>query len=256
MTADSDAEEEPKRRVGVPSIAFGLLLAVMTVFVLVGAVFGDSAESPPDVTVEDERAAASVSDGRGQSGCASSLRSPDTSEPLVQPPEDVTWSLVGTIAVPQSASAGPAVVEQSGIRRCFAHTRSGALLAAVNTYAWPDAGPHDPVGLVEHNVASGPGYDVALAEAEAQEARLDSGVVDSPESSTTIQLRGFRLMSYDGASALVELALQASKGGYLRQQIEVAWEGDDWRVRLQPDGRLQEPVQIPGLTGYITWVGA
>lgn len=169
---------------------------------------------------------------------------------LNQPPENVTWNLVGAFAAPASRTAGPGTIEKSGLRYCYAHTPEGALLAAANVYTWGQTSRTDRIGVIEHGVASGPGYDAAIAQAKA-----DTGETSEP--TLMVQIRGFRLLSYSGTSALVDLAFQGGpSGGLAHHQVELIWERGDWRVQLRSDGSAADGGRLPDLTNFTPWAGA
>lgn len=232
-----------------------LVAAVVVVLLLAMGIFVSGAA----ILDDDEPPTAGTSTKPTVSGDATTPDDPSASvcglpgheaEGTLSEPPSATWSLVGQVALPQSDTAGPGVIEDSELRYCYAHTPEGALLAAANMYAWGEAAKSDPVAILERNVAAGPGYDAALAEAK-------NGYEETGEQQSPLQIRGFRLVSYTGDSSLVDLAFEAGgPGGYARHQIELVWERGDWRVRLDADGTPSDGGPLPDLTGYIPWSGA
>lgn len=160
---------------------------------------------------------------------------------------DTTWVLVGTMAAPNVEDAGPAVVDEDGYRHCYARTPTGALVAAANLVAMGSI-PELADRLAEDGMMPGPLRDRALASPEP-----GSG---SPSNS---QLRGFRLVSYDGDSAVVDLGVQAANGGYGSIMVTLIWHEGDWRYGVRGEGADQElSVTIswpPSLAGYLRWAG-
>ena len=159
------------------------------------------------------------------------------------------WELIGKSAIPSSDTAGPGVTEDSGVRYCFAHTAEGAVMAGANFYSWGEASRNDPTGVVEHGVASGPGYDAALEQASAGP--------DAPAEDRFVQIRGFRVVTYTEDVALIDYAFEiGAQQGYAHHQLELSWERGDWRLRVGPDGSVSPGGPLPDLVGYVPWSGA
>lgn len=258
---DDDRTEESGRSVSRLGLIGGLAIAAMALYAVGSSLFGhddgdrESASATPSVSAAASTAPAAMpsatSPGPASKDPDASLcgLKGDASTSLAQAPADVTWTLAGTAAVPDSKSAGPGVVTKRGVRYCFAHSPEGALLAAANVYSWGAAHAADPTGPVQHNVAAGPGYAQALAAVKA--AGPDAATMTS-----TVQIRGFRMTAYTPDDALVDLAFQVDMGGYVHQQLELVWERGDWRLRLAPDGSMATPEGLDDLTSYTTWMGA
>lgn len=235
-----------KSRAGLIGAAVMLvLLMAMGVFVAVMAIVDDGGDTTAPPTPATEASPTEEPSDPDESVCG--LPGHETKGNVSTPPENTNWTLIRKMAIPASDAAGPGVVEESGLRYCYAHTPEGALLAAVNMFGWAAAALNDPDGIFEHNIAAGPGR-------EALRAHVDEWV-NTPVPIEPPQLRGFRLLNYSGESAYVDLAFEAN-GGYTHLQIEVAWEEGDWKVRLQPDGAIPPFQPLPDLTGYVLWAGA
>lgn len=154
-----------------------------------------------------------------------------------------TWTLVGTTAAPKS-DAGPGLVESDGYRHCFAHTPEGALLAGANFLAMSSK-PDLAQRVAKGSVAPGPGRDRAL------ETPTSSG------GGTRFQTMGFRVLSYNGDRASIDIAFRTSNGAYAAIVWELVWTGGDWKFRLTDSGELvTQPVQLRDLSGYVPWSGA
>lgn len=155
-----------------------------------------------------------------------------------------TWTLVGTTAAPKTDAAGPGQVDQDGYRNCYAHTPEGALLAGANFLAMSSK-PDLAKRVAEGSVAPGPGRDRALA------APSNSG------GGTRIQTMGFRVLSYTGDKASIDIAFRTSNGAYAAIVWELVWSDGDWKFRLTDSGELvNQPVQLKDLGGYVPWSGA
>ena len=249
--ADNSGGDEPRspfRQRGFMLAAglAGLLLVlgiVVTVLSLTGAdepttgstdPATDATSSPPSTTGDNPAA----------SRCG--LPGLDTSGTLDEAPKGVTWQLVGSKAVPSSENAGPGVVDESGLRYCFAHTREGAVLMAANALGWSGI---DQGQILEHSVASGPGYDSALE--DWQNGESSTGGDDE----SRVQIRGFVLPAYSEDTALVELAMELETGQLVNASLELVWERNDWRLRLAPDGTPWRLKNMTDLAGYVPWRG-
>lgn len=246
--SDTEFQEDPRpfrQRGFVASAAVLAVLVVLGVVITVVTIVDDdspaarepaspSSSAQPSETSTDPEASRCGLPGLEKSGTLSA------------PPKDVTWDLVGTIALPSTEEAGPGEVEDSGLRYCYAHTAEGALLMAANVFGWEES---DPESVIANSVATGPGKDAALAE-------LESGAANDSDDAFVFQIRGFRLMAYTAQSALVDIAVEATTGQFVSAQLELVWEDSDWRVRLTPDGSPFNGKPLPDLTGYVGWVGA
>ncbi|MGL4340145.1 MAG: hypothetical protein ACRCSP_06965 [Rhodoglobus sp.] len=85
---------------------------------------------------------------------------------------------------------------------------------------------------------------------------LLAGGDDSSESSPIrLQIAGFRILSYEGETARVDIALRGSSSGTTvtaSAVYELIWEGGDWKI----NANVPSPVDsdsIPDISGYIPW---
>ncbi len=160
---------------------------------------------------------------------------------------DATWVLIGTMAAPAVEDAGPAMVDEDGYRHCYARTPVGALVAAVNLAA----------------MGSEPSLAGRLASDALVPGALRDRLLASPQPSSSSsgggQLRGFRIVSYDGSTAVVELGMQTTNGGYGSVMVELVWYDGDWRYGVRGEGATQDLAVTyswpPSLVGFIIWAG-
>ncbi len=153
------------------------------------------------------------------------------------------WSLVGTIAAPAVEGQGPGRIEDDGFRSCFAHTPTGAVVAAANLAAMGSYAPLRP-RFNREAIAPGPGRDAVLAKP------LPQGGTDG----VRLQLAGFRLLRYTGAQADLDLALLASTGQLFGATLFLEWAEGDWKARMGDDGSdLSSISPISSLAGYVAW---
>ncbi|QHC65099.1 hypothetical protein GSU69_19805 (plasmid) [Rathayibacter festucae] len=154
------------------------------------------------------------------------------------------WTIVGTMAAPNSDTAGPGASDDDGVRRCYAHTIDGALFAVANLWAMgSNARLADPV--IEKLTVPGPGRDAALARDVAQS---NTGL--------SAQIAGFKTLSYNGDSATIDIAFRLNDGALASIATDVAWSDGDWKMQLTDDGQsAYNPVRLQSLGGYVPWAG-
>ena len=169
---------------------------------------------------------------------------------LTEPPEDVEWEAIGAIYAPSSEKHGPGTVDpETGVRSCYSHTPEGALLATTNMLT----ASSDPELLLETTRKLGvesPGKEVAIG-------GLQERVAEGDNSSVPVQIAGFRLLSYTGDKATVEVVAAVDDGTekiYITTAGDLVWNEGDWRFQFQDDGS-GGPVsgRVSDLSGYIEW---
>lgn len=242
MSDGSATPRNPYTRPGfiVAAVVVAAVLAAAVVVLTSGLLKGPA----PKPTVSDTPSAdAEAPIASDLSVCG--LEGFEHSSSLVAAPEN-EWELVGTVAAPTAPTAGPGVVDADGFRSCFAHTASGALFAAVNYVALssdPRLQPH-VWRLME------PGEVRDQAEAAAANG--------AEPSSSRLQVAGFRVLKYDGATAVVDVAWQvtAPNDGLMSLPVELTWMDGDWYLATTSTGLPYAPASIQNLGGYIPWSGA
>lgn len=221
-----------------PKAAGAVVAAIIVAAIIITWQIATRSAQPtpePPATTEGQAPAAGCPEGPVQ-----------MSGTLTAAPE-TTWVLVARMATPTVDQAGPGLVDPDGYRHCYTRTPTGALVAAANLVAMGSV-PELADRLATDGMMPGPLRDRVLASPE-------------PGSSapTSSQLRGFRMVSYDGETAVVDLGLQAANGGYGSLMITLVWHDGDWRYGVRGEGAGQElDVTIswpPTLTGYIHWAG-
>ena len=177
------------------------------------------------------------------------LPSSDQQVPSVAP-TGVTWQLWQGIALPFSKAAGPQVV-QSEVARCYAHTPTGALLAAVQIQ-YRLAISDDWVPIVYQQVMPGPGRDALVA--------LEKASAKTPEPPTPpgdyAQVAAFLFVTYTPHVAVIEIVTRSDSGAMGLETNTVNWSGGDWKLVLQPNGEVTPSVQtVTSTVGYVMWGG-
>lgn len=156
---------------------------------------------------------------------------------------EASWTVIGRTSVPNSPTAGPGIVDPSGLRHCFAHSPAGALFAAASLVGAAVEGTNREE-IAQELVAEGPGRDAAIAQA--------SEPVDSQTFGMSIE--GFRVLEYTTDAARVDFALRLTSGEYVSYVVDLRWERGDWKLVLADDGSpLTAPVELQSAGGYITW---
>jgi len=246
MAAD-ESDQSPWTRPGFVAAAIVVALVLVLAAVLgVNALRKDDGEQPPPpvATGTPEPTPSETADAAGdESVCG--LEGVELTGTVTTAPE-AEWDLIGTTAAPTSPTAGPGVIEPSGLRYCYARTPEGALLAAANLFAM-SAEPSLIRAMIEQSAADGPGRDVLLGMPEP-----------TPGPSTVrAQIAGFQLLEYDGARATVDVAVRTSNNTQGAFPYMLVWEDGDWKMRVRDDGSpFAAPTQLPDLAGYVPWGGA
>jgi len=210
-------------------VTLGLILSVL-------GIVGDRQTPPPAA------AAPAAATDAAQQPSVCGLPDVELSGTVAEAPA-AQWSLVGTIAAPTVQGQGPGLIEDDGFRSCFAHTPTGAVVAAANLAAMGSYAPLRP-RFNREAIAPGPGRDAALAQQFSQGA--STGV--------RYEFAGFRLLRYTPEQADVDLALRTITGSTFAATIYLAWAEGDWKARLADDGSdLSEVSPVSSLVGYIPW---
>jgi len=158
-----------------------------------------------------------------------------------------TWAYQGTTAYPSSTEFGPASTTGDGVRYCFQHSPEGAVFAAANA-----AVQGTDAALV------GPWLDYFVAEGPHRDDVVTAGGTSTSASGSRMVLTGFRVLSYDGVSARVDLALRVTTGGtsiYLSAVYTLTWEAGDWKLVVSDPNAPVDFAKIPDVAGYVSWAG-
>ena len=119
---------------------------------------------------------------------------------------------------------------------CFAHSPSGALLAAFNLWAEGTAAP------------SGDVYRHLAVDVPSQAYRTATRLDDQGP----VQFAGYRYQSYTPAVAQILIVVQGPQGKLGSFATTMRWAGRDWRYLFPPEGQLAVQI-IPDLSGYVQW---
>lgn len=94
-------------------------------------------------------------------------------------------------------------------------------------------------------VAPGPGRDKL------------AGELGGSSSSMRAQIAGYKIGSYSGDAATVDVVMNYSDGSLVSIPLKLLWVEGDWKIEVTPSGEFPlAPAQIENLGGYTPWSGA
>ncbi len=179
--------------------------------------------------------------GGAESACG--LAAADASVPSAAIPS-VPVEVGERLSVPSLEGAGPGVT--SGISHCFAHTPTGAVLAAANFLTWFSSQQQLP-DVVASLMADSP--DRANLAAQVQAGW--SGQTTSP-----LEVRGFRFEDRGPDNALVVLAVSSTvyPDQLAAWPVPLTWKDGDWLVVAPAsDSWGERAIGSLEVEGFIEW---
>ncbi|QGG39909.1 hypothetical protein [Aeromicrobium yanjiei] len=237
----SDTNEPRDRRLIASAALIGLIVIAGIVLVTFRLTGGGDEEGPNAGPAPSATPAGSAGDQRSSSACGL----PDSQDTALTDAPDAEWKILGTSAVPQNESTGPAQVEDD-IPRCFARSPEGALFAAT----WLTVLLNEPrfasEALVRSRMVPGPALDAFLAS-------------DDGGATTKIpaQIAGFRIEDYSPdrstVSVIARLTDGPDSGGLLQIVMTMVWQEGDWKWELSSAGIQGNAVT--SLSGFVPWSG-
>ncbi len=242
MSIDS-TEQTPSPFTRPGFITAALVVALVVVLGIVLAIVNAGRNPDPTSTTAPEATptpAASSSSGDAESICG--LRGEELDGTVTTSPA-ADWQYVGTVAYPTSSTAGPGATDlAAGFGYCFQRSPEGALFAAAHALA---------VGFAPENRAW---LEYVVAPGPFREELLTEGTGSSSEG-IRARIGGFRVLSYDGATARIDLAGEGSTpAGSMTFSVvyELTWHDGDWKIRADTATPFDFS-SIPNLAGYVTW---
>ncbi|MBQ1094394.1 hypothetical protein [Streptomyces sp. B93] len=162
-------------------------------------------------------------------------------------PADVTWTLYGSVALPSSRAAGPAVTDDD-VARCYARTPLGALLATSQiSVRYLAAGDWREVTRAQ---TVGAGRDAYIADRGEAERTADA---DGATGAVHGQIAGFRFVTYHDTTAVIQTVWRFPDGRMQSATTTVLWRDGDWKLEYPADPAAPTPVD--SLAGYTAWGG-
>ncbi len=245
MSTD-DTEQSPFTRPAFvwAAIVVGLVLVLGAVLAVHAMTAGKTTASPPAASGRPTAAPSTPSPSTGAAEASvCGLSGTVTTGTLSKAPA-ATWAYEGTTAYPTSDTYGPGKTDANGVRYCFQHTPAGAVFAAANALA-QGSDPTVSADWVKYALGEGPFRAQLLAEAWTS----------SSSGGSRMGIAGFRLLSYDGKTAEVDLAVRgaASTGTVTVSGVYMlVWQGGDWKISADVAKPL-DIASIPDLAGYVSW---
>jgi hypothetical protein len=172
---------------------------------------------------------------------------PVTTTVPTRAPDGVTWQLLGQVALPYSATAGPYRVTKATASG-YEHSPTGALIAVAQLVTRASSTSGRPVWepTITDQFVPGADRDRLLSALRGQPD-------DRPEPGELAQIAGFIYQSYSPDTAVIGLTMRGDKGFYVGT-ITTQWRDGDWRLIAPPGGSWASLVRrINDLTGVVEW---
>ncbi len=244
--SDENQSESPSPFTRPGFIAAAIVVALIVVCGIILVVV-NLAKGNPDPTPTSTRGGVSSSAPATPTATGDAsvcgLRGVELSGTVSAAPE-TSWKYQDVLAYPTSQTAGPGATAASGYRYCFQHTPDGALFASANF----------AIMSFDQSLRT-TWLPYVLAPGEHRDSLLSSGLNAANPSGIRASIAGFRVLSYDGEHAQVDIAFQATTSGQIVTGSFVAklvWSGGDWKL----DSSAENPAQVdqlPNLAGYTAW---
>lgn len=259
MVSDSANHQRPFARAGLLiACAIGVLVVAAGVVLGIPNATGDGPD--PDAatgplsapTAAPAHEAPPAPDDRSVCG----LQGESVHDKVSSAPETV-WEYQDVTAYPTSAEFGPGATSAEGVRYCFQRSPEGALFAAANA-AVQSSGPAT-AAWINYFLSDNTVNRLELLEDAQPDTDTDSdtGTGTRKQSDARVNIAGFRVLSYDGSSARIDLASRAVVSGrvaYVSAIFDLSWESGDWKLLPQDPSTPIRISGIPDLTGYVVWM--
>lgn len=223
--------------------AAGFMCAVVLLLVVVLAA-GDGNDDGGGQAAPTPSTSPAQPDGNADGDGCPGLEESDE-EPTVAPPAD--WDLFRTVALPVSSEAGPAVID-GDVARCYAHSPTGALMAAAQigtryTLAedWQTVMEEQTVGDAKDGLIDA---RVELEETESPPA---------PQPGELGQIAAYDITTYSPDTAVVQLITRFVDGSLQASTATLRWMDGDWRYEVSQTSAPQKTVL--SLQGFTEWGG-
>lgn len=237
--SEDDVPTSPWTRPGfVLSAVFVGLLVIAGAWQLLWPAGGGSQDPPPAAATTT-----GAEDVTSDSAC--DLDPGDQQVPTSAP--DTTWQALAGVPTPASESAGPGRTDPDGARWCFARSPWGATLAAANFFTAQFDYDRLPATL-ERSALAGQYRDQTAARLEDMDRDAFSVAVNP----NRVLLAGFRVVSHDGATALVDLLVTDAGGRHLTVPVALVWVEGDWRIDMAATATASWTL-VTDTTGYVLW---
>ncbi|MFF0106202.1 hypothetical protein [Streptomyces hirsutus] len=161
-------------------------------------------------------------------------------------PKDVTWRMIGAVRVPVSPTAGP-VRTGSTPWWCFAHTATGAVMAA--HVITSQMGMADWETVAERQLVPGLARDMFVFTRRT----IEDAPSEEVDQASVASYVGFSVRSYAKSAASVNLLMRGSDG-FTGTTVNLRWEEGDWKILPFGDGSLYSTLSpVQNTNGYLLW---
>jgi hypothetical protein len=162
----------------------------------------------------------------GVAACGSSPN--DDSTASTSPETKIQTFTHAGISLPRTKADGPETTDP--FPRGYAHTPTGAALAAVNTTIVLDTAADGDWGqALAALVVNDKAYQQWAV------ARQQVSITAASSSAAKVTIAGFRVGSYAGDTATIEVFSTYPDGSHTKLVRTVRWSGTDWKVVLPSD---------------------
>lgn len=241
--SQEDSERNPYTKPGFLISAFVVvvILVVAAVVIVMNLQRGSTAPSSPSTSPSTVPATPSAEHGASVCG----LKGEVTENATLSRSPQVSWKVQGLLSYPQSEKYGPGATSEDGYRYCFQHSPEGAVVAAANA-------------LVQgaNATAIRPWLTYFLAESPYRAQIISSSAEMTSDDGMRAEIIGFQLMSYDGKTAQVDIALRGSAQGQeitLSSIYKLKWENGDWKLVTDSADELLNVAAITNTDSYLVW---
>ena len=216
-------------------ISGAFLLALILAGILV-AVTGGGGHHTTHSTAQQPAASTTTPTSNPTSSTACTLPPGSQAIPSSSPPAGTQWATVGSMQVPQAPNLYGPQRTHGVFNTCFAHSPSGALLAALNL--WAESTAADPSQVFQKLAVGAP-------KNLGNNSRLDA--------SGPVQFAGYKYRLLH-AHASHDRGRNQRCAGQARccSSRRMRWVGTDWKYVFPPNGTPSLQV-ISDLTGYVPW---
>lgn len=243
MARDGDGPGSPFARPAfIASAVFLAAVLAGGAWLALGPRPGAPAPAPPASAPAAPAAGPASSDPAAASDSACGLPAGDQ-----EPPDSAlgpaTVRVGDGLAVPSVQGVGPGVTA-GGVSRCFAHSPTGAVVAAANFIVWLSSNQRlDEVTTTL--IAAGADRDRMLAE-----------VRSSWDGSTSpaFAVVGYKVEVRSPDEALVTIAASpaSDRSRAVAWPLVMVWADGDWKVKPPSNGRWGQTA-VTGVSGFIPW---
>lgn len=244
-------EQEDRRPYGpgfiAAAIVIGAVLMCGVLLIGIGAFGGDAPPSAAPVAGRQPSAGQPSSAGPPAAGDRCALPTGDQTVPD-SPPAGISWQVYRRMVVPASPVHGPARVDPDGFRRCFAHSPTGAVVAAYNAVA----------ALGDDRLAAATAVKVFLPGPDADRFVREVATAAAADEDAPHQLAGFKVLEAGRDRVTVMLAFAVGES-YVSGNLSLVWHppSGDWRVLPpRPGTDFGAPyAEHAGLSDFVGWSG-